>query len=78
MNLNIILENYDYFVYDKQEIVVLDNRKSKNPKHNNLLMFGRISRTEEKSELVPIFEEDYDRIMRHYLDLKSAFLKEDK
>ena len=79
MKIKFEFEDYDYFVYNDQEIIVVSNKNSDNEKIKDLLIFGKILRSYLKSEVVPLHdEEEYDEILKYYLNLKSAFSKEEE
>ena len=79
MKIKFEFEDYDYFIYDDQEIIVISNKNSDNEKIKDLLIFGKIIRSHLKSEIVPVHdEEEYDEILKYYSNLKSAFLKEEE
>jgi len=79
MKIKFEFEDYDYFIYDDQEIVVISNKNSPNDKIRDFLIFCKIIRSHLKSEIVPVHdEEEYDELLSYYLDLKTAFLKEEE
>lgn len=79
MKIKFEFEDYDYFIYDDQEIVVINNKNSDNEKLRGLLIFGKIIRSHLNSEVVPVHdEEEYDELLNYYSDLKNAFLKEEE
>lgn len=69
---------YDYFVYDNRLIAVLDNKDSVTDDFKHLLLLAEVKDFDFGKMLVSLSEEDYEEIKEYYLELKSAYLKEDK
>ena len=77
-NINITDLIYDSFVYDNSYIVVLNTVDELDSDLNKRLLLGRVQHSENDSEVVPLYEEEYDDVLEYYLQLKSAFLKSEE